>query len=183
MVEEDDRLWKEFSDVLKKAQAGDKAAQDQIGRRLHSMSGSMRSSLWRMGVAWDDTEDVWQDIVLRVMRNLHFDNPCRETFLAYLYKTEWSLVKRYRKKRQNAARETLDLCADITRPSDHATSIDVQKALDSLPAEMREAVELRDLYELTFQQIAQHFNVSISAIKARVYRAHQRMREALGHPH
>ena len=63
--------------------------------------------------------------------------------------------------------------------SDDALRIDLAKALESLPAHYLEVVLLRDFEELTIAEIAQRLEEPAGAIKSRLHRARELVREYL----
>ncbi len=56
----------------------------------------------------------------------------------------------------------------------------IQKALQKIRPENREAVILRYRYDLSFKEIAQVFGISLSASKMRVHRGLKQLREVIG---
>ena len=52
-------------------------------------------------------------------------------------------------------------------------------AVASLPAQDREVYELRDLRELSGDEVAQRLNISLAAMKSRLYRARRLLRETI----
>jgi RNA polymerase sigma-70 factor, ECF subfamily len=52
-------------------------------------------------------------------------------------------------------------------------------AVASLPAQDREVYELRDLRELSGEEVAQRLNISIAAMKSRLHRARRSLREKI----
>ncbi len=57
---------------------------------------------------------------------------------------------------------------------------DLLAALDELPAKMRAVVVLRDVYDLTHDDIATELYISITAAKVRLHRARKLLRELIG---
>ena len=67
----------------------------------------------------------------------------------------------------------------LLQRSDDALRIDLAKALESLPAHYLEVVLLRDFEELTIAEIAQRLEEPAGAIKSRLHRARELVREYL----
>lgn len=65
-----------------------------------------------------------------------------------------------------------------TRPDD-ALRLDLTAALESLPAHYLEVVLLRDFEELTISEMAERLNEPAGAIKSRLHRARELVREYL----
>jgi len=60
------------------------------------------------------------------------------------------------------------------------TARSIRKAIDSLPAEQREVILLRDMEGYSYEQIAEMLSVEIGTVKSRLNRARGRLRETLG---
>jgi RNA polymerase sigma-70 factor (ECF subfamily) len=58
----------------------------------------------------------------------------------------------------------------------------VQRALDSLPAAYREAILLREIEGLSYQEIAEVAGVPIGTVMSRLYRAREQLRAVLAEP-
>lgn len=56
----------------------------------------------------------------------------------------------------------------------------LERALATLPDEQREAVILRDRLELSYEEAAETLGISVAALKSRLFRARERLRELLG---
>ncbi|MBS0212047.1 MAG: RNA polymerase sigma factor [Proteobacteria bacterium] len=63
--------------------------------------------------------------------------------------------------------------------TDEALRVDLAKALESLPAHYLEVVLLRDFEELTIAEIAERLGEQIPAVKSRLHRARELVREYL----
>ena len=62
---------------------------------------------------------------------------------------------------------------------DQEFSSNIQKALDSLPQDMKETLLLVAVMEWTHKEVATHLNVPLGTVLSRVNRARQKMRELL----
>jgi RNA polymerase sigma factor (sigma-70 family) len=58
---------------------------------------------------------------------------------------------------------------------------EVRRAIDELPPDERELVELQHLYGLTHTEIAARIDVPVGTVKSRSFRAHRRLAARLGH--
>lgn len=67
----------------------------------------------------------------------------------------------------------------LAQRSDSALRLDLAHALESLPAHYLEVVLLRDFEELTVAEIAQRLGEQPGAIKSRLHRARELVREFL----
>ena len=72
----------------------------------------------------------------------------------------------------------------IAEPPDIGRSYEtweLRRALDELPADERELVELNHLRGLTHLEIAEQLGIPIGTVKSRSFRAHRRLAARLGH--
>jgi RNA polymerase sigma-70 factor (ECF subfamily) len=158
--------------------SGDQAAWDSIVRQH-----------WRkvFNVAYkfvgkhDEAEDLTQDIFLKIFKALHtFDR--RANFQTWIISISRNLCidhyRSVRKERQTIAREvdTTDLqpASRDRTPYGFAEHQDLREmlrqALQTLPATLRTAVILRDLQELSYQEIADRLELPEGTVKSRINR-------------
>jgi RNA polymerase sigma-70 factor (ECF subfamily) len=165
-------------ELIERCLAGDQQAWEQIVR-LH----------WRkvFNVAYkfvgkhDEAEDLAQDIFLKIFKSLStFDR--RANFQTWLISVSRNLcIDHYRSVRKE--RETIDRDVD---PGDlMPVSVEVspyaaleargrvamlREAMASLPDTLRTAVLLRDIKELTYQEIADQLQLPEGTVKSRINR-------------
>jgi RNA polymerase sigma-70 factor (ECF subfamily) len=172
--------------------AGDQAAWDAIVRQN-----------WRkvFNVAYkfvgkhDEAEDLTQDIFLKIFKALDtFDR--RANFQTWIVSISRNLCidhyRSVRKERQTIARDVdaSDLQPATTERGPYAVAehqdlrAQLRQALEKLPVTLRTAVVLRDLQELSYQEIADRLGLPEGTVKSRINRgrielAHQlkRMQE------
>jgi len=81
-------------------------------------------------------------------------------------------------------RQTEELTDDMLNnlqqsPAPHDLRHDLAAALSTLPADYREVLILRDVDELTAQEVAELLKISVPAVKSRLHRARSMMRDRL----
>jgi RNA polymerase sigma-70 factor (ECF subfamily) len=136
----------------------------------------------------DEAEDLTQDIFLKIFKALNtFDR--RANFQTWIISISRNLCidhyRSVRKERQTIAREvdTGDLQpASTDRGPYHAAEHQdlrglLRQGLQALPATLRTAVVLRDLQELSYQEIAEQLGLPEGTVKSRINRG----RIELGH--
>src|ERR687892_2687542 len=164
--------------LIEQCLAGDQVAWEQIVRQN-----------WRkvFNVAYkfvgkhDEAEDLTQDIFLKIFRALRtFDR--RANFQTWIVSISRNLCidhyRSVRKERQTIAREvdTGDLQPASTDrgPYQAAEHQDLRgllrQALQTLPTTLRTAVVLRDLQELSYQEIADRLGLPEGTVKSRINR-------------
>ena len=129
----------------------------------------------------DEAEDLTQDIFLKIFKALHtFDR--RANFQTWIISISRNLCidhyRSVRKERQTIAREvdTSDLqpASKDRTPYAFAEHQDLREmlrqALQTLPLTLRTAVILRDLQELSYQEIADRLELPEGTVKSRINR-------------
>jgi RNA polymerase sigma-70 factor (ECF subfamily) len=164
--------------LIKRCLTGDQLAWEQIIRQY-----------WRkvFNVAYkfvgkhDEAEDLTQDIFLKIFKSLDtFDR--RANFQTWLVSISRNLCidhyRSVRKERQTIARDIdsndLQPAAPDRGPYQAAEHQDLRaqlrQALETLPATLRTAVVLRDLQELSYQEIAERLGLPEGTVKSRINR-------------
>jgi RNA polymerase sigma-70 factor (ECF subfamily) len=129
----------------------------------------------------DEAEDLTQDIFLKIFKALNtFDR--RANFQTWIISISRNLCidhyRSVRKERQTIAREvdTTDLQPASRERTPYALAehrdlrVQLKQALETLPSTLRTAVVLRDLQELSYQEIADHLQLPEGTVKSRINR-------------
>jgi RNA polymerase sigma-70 factor (ECF subfamily) len=164
--------------LIEQCLAGDQSAWEQVVRQN-----------WRkvFNVAYkfvgkhDEAEDLTQDIFLKIFRALNtFDR--RANFQTWIISISRNLCidhyRSVRKERQTIARDVdssdLQPAARDRGPYQMAEHQDLRaqlrQALETLPVTLRTAVVLRDLQELSYQEIADRLGLPEGTVKSRINR-------------
>jgi RNA polymerase sigma-70 factor (ECF subfamily) len=129
----------------------------------------------------DEAEDLTQDIFLKIFKSLGtFDR--RANFQTWLISVSRNLcIDHYRSVRKE--RETIDRDVDPgdLSPTSHEVSpyaaleqrdrvVMLRDAMESLPDALRTAVLLRDIRELSYQEIADQLHLPEGTVKSRINR-------------
>ena len=129
----------------------------------------------------DEAEDLTQDIFLKLFRSLStFDR--RANFSTWLISVSRNLcIDHYRSVRRE--REAVNPDVDVVTLAHPATADNPQslierrdrvallrEALDKLAPSLRDAVMLRDIQELSYQEIADRLHVPEGTVKSRINR-------------
>lgn len=136
---------------------------------------------YRFVGTYDEAEDLTQEIFLKVFKSLStFDR--RANFQTWLISVSRNLcIDRYRsgrRDRQVFAREVdaATVQAESTGPSPHAR-VETQdriallrEAFHGLSPTLRTAVLLRDIHELSYQEIAVRLGIAEGTVKSRINR-------------
>jgi RNA polymerase sigma-70 factor (ECF subfamily) len=142
----------------------------------------------------DEAEDLAQDIFLKLFKSLDtFDR--RANFQTWLISVSRNLcIDHYRSIRKE--RETIDRDVDAGELS--PTSSDtgpyaalehadrralLRRALEELPPTLRSAVVLRDIQELSYQEIATQLGLPEGTVKSRINRGRLELARQIAHIH
>lgn len=130
-----------------------------------------------------DAEDLVQDTLLRALRSFdHYElgTNARAWLYTILYRTRTDQLRR-RGRRLACAPLPEDVRS--TAPSQEAVvqgRSDLARALATLPEAFRKAVVLRDVEELSYDEIARHLGIPIGTVMSRIHRGRALLRQALG---
>jgi RNA polymerase sigma factor (sigma-70 family) len=178
--------------LIERCLAGDQAAWEEIVR-LHRRK--VFNIAYKFVGKHDLAEDLTQDIFLKLYRSLDtFDR--RANFQTWLISVSRNLcIDHYRSVRKERETINRDIDASTLSPVSRDRSAYSQlelrdrvqllrAALDMLPPTLRTAVLMRDIQELTYQEIADNLSVPEGTVKSRINRGRtelarqiQRLRE------
>jgi RNA polymerase sigma-70 factor (ECF subfamily) len=164
--------------LIERCLQGDQVAWDQIVRQHWRKVFNLA---YKFVGRHDEAEDLTQDIFLKIFRALHtFDR--RANFQTWLISISRNLCidhyRSVRKERETMARDVdaSDL-SPVSRERGPHSQLEqvklkqqIQAALAELPAALRQAVVLRDLRELSYQEIADQLGLPEGTVKSRINR-------------
>ncbi len=179
--------------LIESAKRGDERAFDRLWARHRDRV--FRSLLKACGGDTETTHDVLQDALLnafRALQNFRGD----ANFATWLYTIARRLCIRARRdldrfyslddplqseEGQQILRELIDKHAQD--PEAIAIENDlreqVQRAIAELPESLRQVLILRDIEELSTEETAQRLGLTVPAVKARLHRAREQLRQRL----
>ena len=154
---------------------------------------TVRRVLTQLGADASDVDDLSQDVFVRVYRNLHRFRG-QSSFYTWLYRITVNVCFDHAKKRKRAdvRLQRLQRAFDegIARridPDDpfHAayerlTGDALVTAIGTLPEPFRDVVAMREVDDLSYEEIAVQTGVSIGTVRSRLSRARTRLKAALG---
>jgi RNA polymerase sigma factor (sigma-70 family) len=163
----------ERDNLILAAQTGDQAA---IGRLLAVCQADARRYA-RRHCQVSDVDDAVQESLLVISRKVG-SLKAAAAFSSWLF----TVIKRECRKLERMMFKHDPLPDELAEEqmlcrSDHALRIDLAKALESLPAHYLEVVLLRDFEELTIAEIAERLGEQQGAVKSRLHRARELVRE------
>ena len=174
--------------------AGDQQAWEEIVRQHRR---KVFNIAYKFTGKHDEAEDLTQEIFLKIFKSLHtFDR--RANFQTWLVSVSRNLcIDHYRSVRKE--RETIDRDVDASTLTPAAKTPSalaqleqrgqvelLRRALAELPPTLRSAVMLRDIKELSYQEIADKLQLPEGTVKSRINRGRnelarqiQRLRDEL----
>jgi RNA polymerase sigma-70 factor, ECF subfamily len=175
-------------DLVKAAVAGDRDAFDDLVRRYQ---GQIVNLARAMTASDTDVDDIAQEVFVRVWRSLAgFRGD--SAFRTWLYGIALNVIRTHRGRRSKLRALFWTASADsdvdlIEQARDQDPGIEQQlvlrdaidRALRSLPDELRAALVLRDVQGLEYREIAETLQVPIGTVESRIFRARQRLRPLL----
>jgi len=139
-----------------------------------------------------DSEDVVQETFIRVYRNKHLYRNIAK-FSTWIYTIASNLAKtelRRRRRRKLVSisqmgfnNKDFELTDDGQTPEGQIDSkmpeSTIRKEIDDLPVKFKEVVVLRDIQELSYEEISQILKIPIGTVKSRVNRGRLRLQKRL----
>lgn len=175
--------------LIEAYRGGRHEAFDQL---VQSYDLQVRRILTQLGVASSDVEDLAQEVFLRIFRNSHRFRG-QSSFYTWLYRITVNVFFDHNKKRKRADVRLARLqsaLVDVTVVRsegedpyvacyDALTHDQFYKAIDALPQAFRTVVEMREVDDLSYEEIAVQTGISIGTVRSRLSRARARLKELL----
>ena len=170
---------------LRQARAGDKAA---FGKLITTFQGPVFNLAYRMLGNADEAEQAAQEAFIRAWTRLDSYDPNHKFSTWLLSITSNYCIDQLRRRRAQLLSIDGPLPAHpalmserSTGPEASATAVEqeelVQQLLETLPADYRQAVVLRYWYDMSYDEIAETMDTTVSAIKSRLFRARRQLAE------
>ena len=145
---------------------------------------------FRMTGSYQDADDLAQETFIRAYHKLRRFDP-EKRFFTWLYTISLNLIRNHlKKKKQDLSQQTTErTVSEAGNQGEDQVAQDMMKAQDirrlenclqKLPTDLREAVVLRFYQDLSFEEIATVSDASVSAVKMRVYRGLERLKQLMG---
>ena len=170
----------EGAELVRRCRAGDGAAWEEI---VQSYSRRVYNLAYRFTSRADSAEDLTQDVFVRVYRSLDQYNPKQGDLQNWLMRLARNLIIDDYRKRQRAPQD--DIADDLEDHKYHLRSgessvqremerrelgAQVQAGIDKLSADLRTCVILRDIEELSYQDIVDLLKIPEGTVKSRINR-------------
>jgi RNA polymerase sigma-70 factor (ECF subfamily) len=170
----------EGAELVRRCRAGDGAAWEEI---VQTYSRRVYNLAYRFTSRADTAEDLTQDVFVRVYRSLEQYNPKQGDLQNWLMRLARNLIIDDYRKRQRAPQD--EIADDLEDHKYHLRSAgnsvqremerrelgaQVQAGIDRLSADLRTCVILRDIEELSYQEIVDLLKIPEGTVKSRINR-------------
>ena len=174
-------------------QAGAETAYEEL---IHLYQQPVYNLVYRLLPDPGDASDVVQEVFLKIFRNIS-NFRAQSSLKTWIYRIALNEAQNRRRWFGRHRRHEVDL----DREDDHARSIQdslsdnasspfdlmlgtetqerIEEALQKLSPNFREAVVLRDIEELSYDQIAEILNLNMGTVKSRILRGREALRKQL----
>lgn len=180
--------------LMARVKAGDDAAFNQLMLRNEK---AVFNLAYRYTGSRETAIDLTQDVFLRIYRAAGRFEP-KAKFFTFLYTVTLNVCRNHAAKAKRRPTLSLDstrvgqegevmpsreLIDPIGSAEDQVSrlelSAEVRKAVDSLPQEQREVVMLQRFQGLSYEEIGEALNLSVSAVKSKIHRAKLNLKDRL----
>lgn len=168
------------ADLVRRARAGDSSAWEEIvtafSRRIFNLAYRFTSSV-------DGAEDLTQDVFIRIYRTLDQYDPKQGDLANWLMRLARNLIiDDYRHRQRNPQNTMADAVDDhqyhlravgtsAQRDMERRElAAQVQEGINKLPPDLKTCVILRDIEELSYQEIVDALQIPEGTVKSRINR-------------
>ena len=173
------------SELVKKSQLGDKSAFEELVKRHQDLVFSLS---FKLTGNRELATDVAQESFIRAWKAIEkFRGD--STFGTWIYRitvnTAWTLRKKAKKHYSLNIEDTQEPVVIDEKKDPELVAINsdlsvvLRKALNQIPLEQRIIVELKNIEGRSHKEIADYLDISVTAAKVRLHRAHQKLRNIL----
>lgn len=176
----------EESELISRCQQGDQEALKEIFNLYHRKVYRIAYGVVRQR---EDALDIVQEVFIKLYHSIkNFKG--RSNFYTYLYRMTLNQAIDYSRKTKKShlfsshwEKEPEPVDEETQRPDFQAAQKQfeerVQKAIGKLPEDQRAALILREIEELSYQEIAEVMECSLGTVMSRIHYGRKRLRELL----
>ena len=173
-------IWDEIFALIARAQTGDRAAFGELVQRFHPAVYAV--ALARLRDPNEATE-LTQEVFIRIYRTLDQYDPKQGDLSNWLMRLARNLIiDDYRHRQRNPQNSMADAVDDHSyhlRAVGHSAhkemerremAAQVQEGIDKLPSDLKTCVILRDIEEMSYQEIVDVLRIPEGTVKSRINR-------------
>lgn len=174
------------AEIVARVLKGDKKAYALL---IEAYKGPVFNLAFRMTGSYPDADDLTQETFIRAYQKLpQFDQ--EKKFFTWLYTIGINLIRNHLKKevRDISSPASIRLSHDSQRQGledgegdllSEDSMLKLEKTMQKLPVDLREAIILKFHQGLTFEEVAAITGSSVSAVKMRVYRGLEKLKSLM----
>jgi|TARA_B100001964_G_scaffold23386_1_gene23459 RNA polymerase sigma-70 factor (ECF subfamily) len=188
-VSQKNRYQYSDEELIASFQNGNEQAYNELVRRYRNR---LMTFVFRFVGDMESSEDIVQDTMVKVFTHKHYYKEIAK-FSTWIYTIAGNLAKTELRKRKRRKVTLLSQMNTDDRkyeiPSTELQSEDIvqgeyteryiQKAILQLPLHFRTVVILRDIQELSYEEISNIVNVPLGTVKSRINRARLQLQQTL----
>jgi RNA polymerase sigma-70 factor, ECF subfamily len=158
---------------IRAAKAGDHRAFENV---MIATEKRVATLAWRILGDAEEVKEALQETFLRLFRHLgKYDE--RQDFTGWLYRIAVNVCRDLDKRRRR--RTFFGIFDETPPPPPSGLRIDLARAIDALPPKERLAVILRDVEELSTEEVAQILGNSPATVRVQISKAREKLRRWL----
>ena len=168
----------DVNEVVKHCKKGDQKAWNMIVNRF---SKPIFNIAFNFSGNRDDAADITQDIFMKIYTNIDKFKEDK-SFSSWIYKISKNYcIDYWRKNKKNTRVLKIEenLCRDEETPENSLVKeydvINLRKKLFYLDADLRLLITLRDIQDLSYQEISENLDLPLGTVKSRINRARIRL--------
>lgn len=173
-------------DLITECQEGDRQA---FNRLVMCYQNLVYNFLYRLAPNWDDVDDLAQEVFVKVYHSIkQLKDPSQ--FKSWLYRIAVSVYideqrrrKRWRKRVISDERLLETRIDPNENPGYHFERQELhrrlQEAIDRLPEEFKVAIVLREIQELSYEEISKTLKCSSGTVRSRIFRGRKLLQHML----
>lgn len=170
-------------DLITRFKGGDVSGFEELVRKHQNRVYNLCRYMIR---GTQDAQDAAQDVFLKAYGSLKAFKPDASLY-TWLYRIAVNTCLDYKKKSRPEQTEDDSVIDDLAStepsPEQHYQSKEIgqsiQLALQKLPEQLRAAIVLKEIEDLSYEEIAKVLHTSIGTVKSRISRAREELRRLL----
>lgn len=172
-------------EIIGRMLGGDRSAFTDLVEKYQSPIFNLA---YRMTGSYEDADDLTQEIFIRAYQKLQQFDPNKK-FFTWLYTIGVNHIRNHLKKNfrdvlhLKAANSSLEQQQRNGEEEGDVLSdermIRLEQVIRKLPVDLREAIILKFMQDLTFEEVADVMGDSVSAVKMRIYRGLEKIKQMM----
>lgn len=167
---------------MKRVQQKDKAAFEMLYQHYHE---AIRGVIYRIVVSKEETEDLVQDVFIKLWKNSHSYNPAKGTFFTWLANVARNTCIDHLRSASHTPQITViehdyqynEILAAMLQPADNISLGELHKLVQQLPPTQRQVIEMVYFRGFTQYETAEILSLALGTVKTRCRVGLQQLKE------